>query len=184
VAVLPDCLRVLCLLHGAARAHESLAHIPKRQRSKPSGGIPSNVLSGRAEARPPDRKVLRAIWNRRGQPEFRNNLIKAYAGRCAATGCDVLDALEAAHIFPYATAQTYAPSDGLLLRADMHTLFDLYMISVDPTTWTIRLAPSLAESYRELRNKPIKLPRDASLHPSGSKLQDHFAQWRARWCGD
>lgn len=51
-------------------------------------------------------KVLREIRARRGQKQFRDALIEAYEGRCAVTGCDVLDVLEAAHITPYLGPET------------------------------------------------------------------------------
>ncbi len=69
-----------------------------------------------------DPVVLGAIQSRRGQPEFRQRLLAAYEGRCAITGCNVAEALEAAHIVPYAADGTYATSNSLLMRADIHTL--------------------------------------------------------------
>ena len=68
------------------------------------------------------KKVMRAIVLRRGQPEFRRDLIAAYEGRCAVTGCDLVDALEAAHIVPHRGTHTNVVRNGLLLRADIHTL--------------------------------------------------------------
>ncbi|HWX49175.1 MAG TPA: DUF3427 domain-containing protein [Roseomonas sp.] len=76
--------------------------------------------------------VLRAIKARRGQAEFRRSLMAAYGERCAVTGCAVADVLEAAHILPYRGAETNHPSNGLLLRTDLHTLFDCGLVSVDP----------------------------------------------------
>ena len=52
-----------------------------------------------------------------------------YEGKCAVTGCDVPDVLQAAHIFPYMGPETNHPSNGLL-RADIHTLFDLGLIEL------------------------------------------------------
>lgn len=52
-------------------------------------------------------------------------LLKAYGGKCAITGCDVLEALEAAHIYPLQGVATNDASSGLLRRSDLHTLFDL-----------------------------------------------------------
>ena len=101
-------------------------------------------------------RLLASIVRRRGQPAFRAALIKAYAGRCAVTGCDVLDALEAAHIFPYLDGETNAVSNGLLLRADIHTLFDLRLIAVDPDARTVLIAPSLRGSaYASLEGIPL-----------------------------
>src|SRR6185437_10726004 len=90
-------------------------------------------------------RVLAAITLRRGQPAFRKALIEAYGGKCAMTGCDALDALEAAHIIPYRRAPSNAISNGLLLRADVHTLFDLFLIGVDKNS-RLTLAPSLRRS--------------------------------------
>ncbi len=45
------------------------------------------------------KKILREVVARRGQPEFRKQLIKAYGGVCAITGCDAVDALEPRILF-------------------------------------------------------------------------------------
>lgn len=77
--------------------------------------------------------VLRAIKAPRGQAAFRRSLMAAYNERCAVIGCAIADVLEAAHILPYRGAETNHPANGLLLRTDLHTLFDCGLISVDPT---------------------------------------------------
>ena len=64
----------------------------------------------------------------RAPHKFRDALIGAYAGRCAITGCSVLDILEAAHITPYLGPDTNHVTNGLLLRADLHTLFDTCLL--------------------------------------------------------
>ncbi|AFZ13605.1 hypothetical protein Cri9333_2755 [Crinalium epipsammum PCC 9333] len=111
-------------------------------------------------------KVERAIVQRRGQPRFRKQLLEAYQGKCAVTGCDVEAALEAAHIIPYKGAETDQVGNGLLLRADIHTLFDLYLITVDPATKQIRIAPELKGStYGEIEGKQLELPQDKTLRP-------------------
>ncbi len=68
-------------------------------------------------------RKLREIVERRGQPDFRKKLIVAYGGRCAVTSCDAPAALEAAHIIPSAGPQSHHVTNGLLLRADIHTSF-------------------------------------------------------------
>lgn len=72
-----------------------------------------------------DEVTLQAIKTRRGQPEFRKSLIAAYQGQCCVTGCAVESVLEAAHIIPHAQESDYKVTNGLLLRADIHTLYDL-----------------------------------------------------------
>jgi len=47
------------------------------------------------------------------------------------SGCNVQEALEAAHIRPYSECGTNKIANGLLLRADLHTLFDLHLMSLD-----------------------------------------------------
>ncbi|MBX8827447.1 HNH endonuclease [Ochrobactrum sp. SFR4] len=74
---------------------------------------------------------LRAIALREGQHDFRNALLKAYEGKCAITGCGVVEILEAAHIHPYRGKHTHRTDNGLLLRADMHTLFDKGLVYID-----------------------------------------------------
>ncbi len=88
-------------------------------------------------------RSTRSIALRRGQKSFRRTLIQVYGGRCAITNCDVPDVLEAAHIFPYLSGPTNDAGNGLLLRADIHTLFDLYLLSADPETFMISTSPKL-----------------------------------------
>ncbi|MDQ8201214.1 HNH endonuclease [Pelagicoccus enzymogenes] len=76
-------------------------------------------------------KAIRAITIRRGQSSFRKKLIKAYEGKCAISGSCVTEILEAAHVIPYNGPETNQPSNGILLRADLHTLFDLGLIGID-----------------------------------------------------
>jgi hypothetical protein len=119
-------------------------------------------------------RVLAAVVRRQGQPEFRQRLIEAYAGRCAVTDCDAVDALEAAHIAPYLGPRTNDVTNGLLLRADIHTLFDLGLLGVDTRTMAVVLAPSLAHTvYGDLAGQALRLPRIAMLHPSKPALDEH-----------
>lgn len=123
------------------------------------------------------RRVLASIVRRRGQPAFRAALIKAYTGRCAVTGCDVLDALEAAHNFPYLDGETNAVTNGLLLRADIHTLFDLRLIAVDPDARTVLIAPSLrASTYASLEGVSLATPAAAVDRVSPHALIYHRAK--------
>ena len=74
----------------------------------------------------------RAIKTRRGQPDFRRRLLDAYGCKCAVTGCKIRSVLEAAHIIPHADGTDYEVDNGLPLRADIHTLFDLLLLTVSP----------------------------------------------------
>jgi|ERR1043166_414343 putative restriction endonuclease len=67
---------------------------------------------------------------RLGQGAFRIMVTDAYSRRCAITGERTLPALEAAHIKPFAEGGSHNPSNGLLLRRDIHSLFDLGYVTV------------------------------------------------------
>ena len=113
-------------------------------------------------------QVLRAIKVRRGQSSFRRGLIKRYGSRCLVTGCGLEAILEAAHIAPYRNASHNDPSNGLLLRADIHTLFDLYLMRIDPITLTVTFDESVChEGYSAYHGKQlqigIKRPSSACL---------------------
>ncbi|WP_428414967.1 HNH endonuclease [Pararhizobium sp.] len=117
---------------------------------------------------------IRQVLKRRGQSRFRSLLFTAYKGRCAISGCDAAEALEAAHISPYSMSGSNASSNGLLLRADLHTLFDLGLIAVSPLNFTVLLHPKLGESsYSELSGRMIALPENADDRPDVDALSDH-----------
>lgn len=123
------------------------------------------------------RKVLATIVRRQGQESFRAALLQAYSGRCAMTGCEVVDVLEAAHVYPYQGAATNSLSNGLLLRADVHTLFDLYLISVEPEAKIVRAAPTLrATEYWRLEGSKVTQPIEEHLAVSVELLQWHRSQ--------
>jgi ribosomal protein L37AE/L43A len=91
-------------------------------------------------------QVLRQISLRRGQRKFREKLIKRYDAVCQVSGCDILDIIEAAHIDPYSESEDNGVGNGLLLRSDIHTLFDLGYIGIEPDTLKIRLHPAIKGS--------------------------------------
>ncbi len=120
------------------------------------------------------KRTLSAICRRQGQPEFRRKLIEAYSGRCAISGCDAVQTLEAAHIMPYNGPGTNHPANGLLLRADLHVLFDLHLITIDPATLKVVLAPSLKNTtYEKYEGKVLSLPPEEILRPNRLALERH-----------
>jgi len=91
-----------------------------------STGRPAVVLN---EARP---ERWAEIRSRLGQGGFRVAVTGAYHRRCAVTGEKTLTVLEAAHIRPYAEQGPNDVRNGLLLRSDLHRLFDSGYVTVDP----------------------------------------------------
>jgi 5-methylcytosine-specific restriction protein A len=120
------------------------------------------------------RRALRAIAVRQGQPRFRKALLGAYGARCAISGCEVLEVLEAAHIRAFRGPHTNHIQNGLLLRADLHTLFDLGLIGIDTETWTVLVSPRLrGTTYSSLKDQPVRLPAKPSERPDTEALRLH-----------
>ncbi|QUS60257.1 HNH endonuclease [Synechocystis sp. PCC 7338] len=129
---------------------------------------PQNIKDAR-------KRTMKEIVQRQGQPKFRSELLEAYDRRCAITGCDAEAALEAAHIIPYLGAQTNYVANGLILRADIHTLFDLHLISINPTTKQVFVSQDLLDTcYKEIDGIFIRLPEDTSAVPSFEALEQHY----------
>jgi hypothetical protein len=119
-------------------------------------------------------QVIESIIRRRGHPAFRQQLLAAYEYRCAITNCNALDALEAAYIVPYRGKFTHHPSNGLLLRADLHTLFDLGKMAIETRGMTLTLADDLMESsYKILAGRPLRFPKNEEQRPSTEALDLH-----------
>jgi hypothetical protein len=90
------------------------------------------------------------------------------------SACSAVDALEAAHITPVVKDESYFVTSGLLLRADLHTLFDLHLLSVNPETLTIAVSPAVWDAYGEFNDRALALPRDPSAGPETSRLRHHY----------
>lgn len=65
-----------------------------------------------------------------GQSSFATSVISAYNKRCSISGERTLPVLEAAHIKPYSDAGPNFTRNGLLLRSDIHKLFDAGYITI------------------------------------------------------
>lgn len=118
---------------------------------------------------------LKLVVIREGQAVFREKLLAAYDGRCAITGYSVKDVLEAAHIVPYLGVKTNHPSNGLILRSDLHKLFDSFKISVNPDTLTVCVDPELMNTeYGELNGKPLRKIQPNYPPVSRAALRHHL----------
>lgn len=120
-------------------------------------------------------EALRIVKARLGQPAFRLALLDAYGSKCAISGCAVIDVLEAAHIRAYAQGGASLAANGLLLRTDIHTLFDYHLVSIDPASLLVLTSSRLADSsYSTFAGAPLRIPTDASLRPDSSALEEHY----------
>lgn len=135
---------------------------------------------GPAPAEGERRRVLREIADRRGQGAFRSGLLEIYGWRCAISGSECLEVLEAAHIVPYAAGGATDWRNGIILRSDLHTLFDLRLITVD-SSGVIHVSHSIESfEYRRYHGRQAALPKTPGLRPTKSALRAHAASLRQR----
>jgi hypothetical protein len=130
-------------------------------------------------------KIVKAIQSRRGQQEFRARLLGQFQGQCCITGCSAEEVLEAAHISPYSMNQDMGLSNGLILRADLHTLFDCGLLAIDTERKQVLLAPRLQKSvdYGALKGHQVFLPDEPADDAAKRKaaLDRHREERKREW---
>jgi len=118
---------------------------------------------------------------RRGQGAFRLMVMDAYERRCAVTGERTLPALEAAHIRPFADHARHEVRNGILMRSDVHRLYDRGLVTVEPDL-TFRVSRSIDRDYSNgkiyyaLEGKHIATPRASEQQPDIHALAWHAEQ--------
>lgn len=118
------------------------------------------------------------IQPRLGQGAFRVLVTDAYERKCAVSGEKVLPVLQAAHIRPYAEGGEHRVQNGILLRSDLHTLFDRGYLTVSPD-FTMEVSKRLKEDYENgheyyaLHGTRIRAPRHQIAFPSIDNLRWH-----------
>jgi putative restriction endonuclease len=120
----------------------------------------------------------RLVRPRLGQGTFRVAVMDAYSRACAATGEHSLPVLEAAHIRPYSMTGPHDVSNGLLLRADLHRLFDLGYLTVTPehallVSDRLKADYDNGSTYYPLEGPLRNLPRGGGEQPSKEFLRWH-----------
>lgn len=120
----------------------------------------------------------RLVQPRLGQATFRVAVLDAYARACAVTGEHSLPALEAAHIRSYAEKGPHEIRNGILLRADLHRLFDTGYVTVTPAL-RLEVGSRLREdyhngrSYYPLHGASVRVPSVVSQRPELAFLEWH-----------
>ena len=115
---------------------------------------------------------------RLGQGAFRVLVTDTYNRRCAITQERTLPALEAAHIRPYVDGGAHEAQNGLLLRRDIHSLFDAGYVTVTPdlhfeVSRRIKEEFDNGRHYYELHGQTIHAPEDALRRPDPVALRWH-----------
>lgn len=115
---------------------------------------------------------------RLGQGTFRVMVTDAYSRRCAMTGERTLPVLDAAHIRPYSTSGENRVQNGLLLRSDLHRLFDRGYLTITPdhrvqVSRRIREEFENGHDYYALHGHEIRLPDEPRERPDPTALEWH-----------
>jgi hypothetical protein len=119
--------------------------------------------------------AARCLRGRRGRRDLREMLCRLNGVRCVFTGTRLKDLLEVAYIAPYPSGELHSTDNALLMRSDLHTLWDLNLIGVEPTTRCISIARRLEETtYARLAGRTMWLPRQ----PSAPLLEGLRERWR------
>lgn len=118
------------------------------------------------------------IAPRLGQGAFRVAVTEAYDRQCAVTGGKVLPALDAAHIKPYSEGGLHTKPNGILLRKDIHSVFDAGYATVDEdhrflVSKKVKEVYNNGEEYLRLDGKAIRLPSRRSDWPDPDFLRWH-----------
>ena len=181
------------------RQSETLPHSSNAERLRPRLGTNANSRgtergdNERADSTEPDlpfdpaslqddrRRSLALKTLRPGQAIFRERLMRAYGGRCAITGRNVPAALEAAHIIPHCGPESDHVCNGLLLRLDLHSLFNAHLLSIEPEELSLRLGDALRGGYYKIIDgRRLRLPADIASHPNRDALSKHYEQFASR----
>ncbi|MFC1947446.1 HNH endonuclease [Chloroflexota bacterium] len=118
------------------------------------------------------------VLPRLGQGSFRVLVTDAYERKCAVTRERTLPALDAAHIKPYSKSGQHAVNNGILMRRDLHALFDRGYITVSPTL-NLEVSHKIKEEYENgrdyyrLHGTKIHIPADLDNHPSLDYIDWH-----------
>jgi putative restriction endonuclease len=127
----------------------------------------------------PTRGDARMVIPRLGQSGFKAVVQEVYQRRCAVTGHKIVPTLQAAHILPVAKGGQHRIDNGLLLRSDVHTMFDRGYIGID-TEFRLQVSPRLRDDFGngdEFYSKEgaeITLPLKAIERPSQTFLTWHL----------
>ncbi|MDE2013964.1 MAG: HNH endonuclease [Alphaproteobacteria bacterium] len=118
------------------------------------------------------------IKPRLGQGAFRIAVTDAYKRACAVSGGKVLPALEAAHIQPYAAGGSHEISNGILLRRDIHSVFDAGYVTIDDglkfvVSDRVRTDFNNGNEYRRMHGSDVSVPTLQQHRPSTAALRWH-----------
>ena len=112
---------------------------------------------------------------RKGQPKFRKNLLVAYDGMCAVSGTGPEEVLEAVHILSHAGYGINKIENGILMRSDLHSLFDAALLKISPETMEIEINDSLSGTdYWQYHGARLRMRVDGGF-PNRDYLSEKYS---------
>ncbi|MFN4247516.1 MAG: HNH endonuclease [Flavipsychrobacter sp.] len=116
--------------------------------------------------------------SRKGQSSFKGKILKSYNNRCCISGESCPELLEAAHIQQYLNSSSNHIQNGLLLRVDLHRLFDCGLLLIDPD-YRVKISSILKDSsYYKYDGITISIPDNPAHHPSKASLKLRITNFR------
>lgn len=92
-------------------------------------------------------RVVREVAVRTGQSDFKHRVNMNFGSRCAISGHNTGELLQACHIQPFAVAQNNSTSNGILMDVGLHVLFDRDLMCINPDTMTVHFKSGLVHPY-------------------------------------
>jgi putative restriction endonuclease len=119
------------------------------------------------------------VHPRLGQGTFRVLVTEAYERRCAITGERTLPVLDTAHIMPFSVCQRHELSNGILMRSDLHRLFDGGYLTIDPAGRKVVVSKRIRQEfdngkeYYRLEGQQIREPNNLTFRPLTENIEYH-----------
>ena len=119
------------------------------------------------------------VHPRLGQGTFRVLVTEAYERRCAITGERTLPVLDTAHIMPFSVCQRHELSNGILMRSDLHRLFDGGYLTIDPADRKVVVSKRIRQEfengkeYDRLEGQQIREPNNNAFRPLTENIEYH-----------
>jgi hypothetical protein len=177
-------------------------HVPKTQWQNQSSGITldpdaaraiddivfDSVMIGGGRATEVDEAVQEVARQKKmveqamrpEQQDFSRRIREIYRGKCAVTGCVTHAALEAAHIRTQRGLDNNSPANGILLRSDIHALFDRLLVTLSEDGGRLEVSPELTDTgYNFLKTAFVTRPGEGS-RPSVENIRDHRGRFLER----
>jgi len=160
----------------AARQIDAIIDSVLTDGTTPKGGMVSNGAAQEIARL----RAMGEVATRPGQKAFCETIRTNYGNACAFTGCTTLAALQAAHICSQEGIDDNNPENGLLMRSDIHALFDAFLITLSQDGTTVELSPELTDaSYAFLRTVTVSLPKRGP-RPSRENIREHRDRFSER----